>query len=179
MPRPADEYIPQVTADRRPLIIWLTVAAIGVLLMTLIVGAPLARASGHQTFAYAVYGAFGKLCHQMPDRSFFVAGRQFAVCSRCTGLYLGFMVVTLCYPLLRSLRSTDTPPRAWLFLAALPLALDFSLGFLGIWENTHLSRFLTGALLSSVAVFYIIPGLVQLNLKDIREVFRGNAEAIH
>jgi hypothetical protein len=48
-------------------------------------------------------------------------------------------------------------------LATLPLVVDFALGYFSIWENTYLSRFVTGALLSSVAVFYIIPGLVELS----------------
>ena len=151
--------------------IWIVTAAITIFVMGLVIGAPLAMAAGHRTFAMAIYGAFSKLCHQLPERSFFVAGHQFAVCSRCTGLYAGFTVMTLCYPLLRSLRRTDQLPRRWLFVAALPLLIDFSLGFFGIWENTHLSRFLTGALLGSVAVFYVMPGLIELNFKEWRQFF--------
>jgi uncharacterized membrane protein len=136
--------------------------------MGLITGAPLALAGGHSVFALAVYGAFGHLCHQIPERSFFIAGHQFAVCARCTGIYAGFTVATLGYPLVRSLRRIDTPPRRWLFLSAVPLAIDFSLGFFGLWENTHLSRFLTGALLGSVAVFYVMPGLLDLSIREWR-----------
>jgi len=40
------------------------------------------------------------------------------------------------------------------------------LGFLGLWENTHSSRFLTGALLGAVAVFYVVPGLIELSLTN-------------
>lgn len=29
-------------------------------------------------------------CHRRPDRSFFWKGKQFPVCARCTGLYLGY-----------------------------------------------------------------------------------------
>ena len=72
------------------------------------------------------------------------------------------------------MKSTETPSRIWLFLSALPLAVDFGLGYFGIWENTFLTRFVTGALLSATAVFYILPGLVQLaglgKLKRPREV---------
>ena len=170
-PRHPSEYIPQLTEDRRPLVIWIVAATITVVVMGLVIGAPLALAGGHRTFALAVYGAFSTLCHQMPERSFFVAGHQFAVCSRCSGLYAGFTVMTLCYPLVRPLRRTDQLPRRWLFVAAVPLAIDFALGFFGIWENTHLSRLLTGLLLGSVAVFYVMPGLIQINLKDWRQLF--------
>ena len=81
------------------------------------------------------------------------------------GIFTLFATAALAYPLIRPLRSTDTPSRIWLVLAALPLAIDFSLGYFNIWANTHLSRFVTGALLGSVAVFYIVPGLIEIALK--------------
>lgn len=28
------------------------------------------------------------ICHRKPERSFFIKGHQFPVCSRCTGIYL-------------------------------------------------------------------------------------------
>ncbi|HEY8930600.1 MAG TPA: DUF2085 domain-containing protein [Mucilaginibacter sp.] len=30
-------------------------------------------------------------CHQKPERSFFWKGKQFPVCARCTGLYVGYI----------------------------------------------------------------------------------------
>lgn len=30
-------------------------------------------------------------CHQLPHRSFFFRGKQFPVCARCTGIYLGYL----------------------------------------------------------------------------------------
>ena len=169
------EYIPQLSTDRRPLLMWSLVGAFCLVILGMIIGAPLALARGHSVSALAIYAAFSHLCHQIPDRSFFIAGHQFAVCARCTGLYAGFTVATLCYPLLRSLRRTDTPPRKWLFLAAAPLGVDFVLGYFGIWENTHLSRFVTGALLGSVAVLYVMPGFIDLSLKDWRRMVGRNA----
>jgi len=178
MPASPAEYTPQTSTDRCPLVIWGVVATISLSILGMIAGAPLALARGHNVFALALYGAFSHLCHQIPERSFFIAGHQFAVCARCTGLYAGFTVATLCYPLLRSLKRTDMPPLRWLLIAAVPLAIDFSLGFFGLWENTHLSRLLTGALLGSVAVFYVMPGLVDLRLKEWRQLFSRKAVEI-
>ena len=178
MPASPAEYTPQTSTDRSPLVIWTVVATISLSILGMIAGAPLALARGHNVFALALYGAFSHLCHQIPERSFFIAGHQFAVCARCTGLYAGFTVATLCYPLLRSLKRTDMPPLRWLLIAAVPLAIDFSLGFFGLWENTHLSRLLTGALLGSVAVFYVMPGLVDLRLKEWRQLFSRKAVEI-
>jgi hypothetical protein len=61
-----------------------------------------------------------------------------------------------------------------LILAALPLAIDFGLGYFNIWQNTHASRFITGALFSSVAAFYILPGLVDISSSVARH-FRSKS----
>ena len=144
-------------------IAWSIVTAIALFLVATIIGAPLLQSSGHAALAFTIYNAFSYVCHQIPERSFHLAGHQFAVCSRCTGLYSGFAVATLVYPLARSLKRTDAPHRFWLILAAVPLFIDFSLTYFGIWSNTHASRFVTGALLSSVAVFYVMPGMIELS----------------
>ena len=161
------EYVPQVVPTRRPLVFWLVSVATVLGLVSLILVAPIAAAEGHNGLAFAIYRAFGTMCHQIPARSFFIDGHKFAVCSRCTGIYFGFALTLLLYPLVRSLRSTATPPRSLLILAALPLAIDFSLTFFGFWENTHTSRLLTGALLGSVSVFYVMPGIVDFSLRSL------------
>jgi len=159
------QYVPQVVPTKRPLLFWLISAGTVFFLVTLIFVAPLAAAGGHPVWAEVIYRGFGVFCHQRPDRSYFIEGHKLAVCSRCTGLYAGFALTLLAYPLIRSLRNNVAPPRIYLILAAIPLGIDFSLTFFGIWENTHTSRLLTGALLGSVAVFYVMPGLVDLSLR--------------
>lgn len=32
-------------------------------------------------------------CHRIPSRSFFYKKKQFPVCARCTGIYLGFFIM--------------------------------------------------------------------------------------
>jgi uncharacterized membrane protein len=161
-------YISQTIPTQRPLIFWAVSAAIVVSLVSLILVAPLAAASGHNEIAGAIYRGFSVLCHQRPDRSYFIDGHEFGVCSRCTGIYFGFALTLLAYPLVRSLRTTTTPARKWLLLAALPLVIDFSLTFFGLWENTHTSRLVTGLLLGSVAVFYVMPGIADLSLRALQ-----------
>ncbi|SRR5216683_975928 len=166
---PVDEYHSQHPNNRRVLLVWLIVVAGALLMALLIVSAPLAASSNHNLVAATIYRTFSNLCHQLPERSFFIAGHQFAVCARCTGLYAGFTLAMLLYPLVRPIRTAVTPPRKWLFVAATPLAVDFSLGFLGIWENTHTSRLLSGLLLGSASVFYIMPGIAELSLRRWRD----------
>ncbi|HYY58680.1 MAG TPA: DUF2085 domain-containing protein [Pyrinomonadaceae bacterium] len=171
---PANSYVPQyaaaAAASRGALAVWAMVAGAALCLVGLIVGAPLLLAHGHASAATTIYEIFGKVCHQLPERSFQVEGHQFAVCSRCTGLYAGFALSVLLYPLSRSLKRIDTPRRLWLLLATVPLLVDWSLGFFDIWANTHLSRFLTGGLFGAVAAIYVVPGLIDLGLSVWRRL---------
>jgi uncharacterized membrane protein len=150
------------------LVFWTISATVVSLVVLLVLAAPLAAATGHTDIARGIYSAFSALCHQLPERSYFIDGHKLAVCSRCTGIYAGFALTLLAYPLIRSLRATATPPRKWLVLATLPLLIDFSLTFFGLWENTHTSRLITGFLLGSAAVFYVMPGIVDLSFRALR-----------
>src|SRR4030095_6343895 len=161
-----DQYFSQTATLRRPLLAWLIVTLGALLFVSLIVSAPLFAANGHITVAQNIYHLFSFLCHQLPERSFFVSGHKLAVCSRCTGIYSGATLTLLLYPLVKSLRVSHTPHRKWLIAAAIPLAIDFLLTFLGIWENTHTTRFVTGFILGSVVVFYVMPGVVELSLRS-------------
>ena len=89
--------------------------------------------------------AFAPVCHQLPDRSFWIDGVQLAVCQRCYGIYTGLFLGSLLLPLLGA-RARWIYRRAPLVLsgALLPPALDWSLQLVHLWHNTPLSRTLTG-----------------------------------
>ena len=179
----ANQYVPQMVSTRRPFTAWLIVLAAAFTVVSLIIAAPL-LAAAHNGWSIAIYQAFGFLCHQLPERSFFIAGHKLAVCSRCSGIYLGATLTLLIYPLVRSLRSVDPPARKWLFAAAVPVFVDFFLTFVGIWENTHTTRFVTGFIFGSAVVFYVIPGVVELSLRSWKrtprtsDVLPGSARSI-
>jgi uncharacterized membrane protein len=151
--------------QKRALIFWLISVVVVLSVISLIFVAPVAMASGHADVAKGIYGAFAIFCHQLPERSYFIDGHQFAVCSRCTGIYGGFALILLLYPIVRSLKNPVTPPATWLLFAAIPLAIDFSVNFFGFWQNTHTSRLLTGAILGGAVVFYVMPGIIDLSLR--------------
>ncbi|HEY1402865.1 MAG TPA: DUF2085 domain-containing protein, partial [Pyrinomonadaceae bacterium] len=141
---------------------WAGVAGVALLWLGLIVAAPVAASGGYEATAFVIYQGLKAVCHQIPERAFWVAGHPLAVCARCSGIYAGFVVAVLLYPLSRRLQRTDAPRREWLVLALLPAAIDFTLGITGLWANTHSSRLLTGAWLGAWAAFYVVPGAVEI-----------------
>ena len=172
MPASVDAYVPQclpvAPSLRGPFLVWLAAVLSALVVFGLTLLAPLCLAHGHPSFAHVIYQAFGPVYHQMTERSFRLEGYPHAVCARCFGLYGGFVASIVVYPLMRGLNQTSVPGRAWLIAAALPTTIDWALGYTGLWENTHLSRSITGALLGTVAVFYVMPGLVDLSRLDWR-----------
>lgn len=114
------------------------------------------------SFAEPLYRFFGPICHQIPERSIHAFGAPMAVCSRCFGIYFGLLVGVAIYPIWRGAQITEPISRVWLFLALVPIGIDWSLTFFGIWENTHLSRFVTGSILGAVCATYIVPAAIEI-----------------
>ena len=118
-------------------------AAATALLLAALAGVALAAAAA--PLAAAGWPAAGVLkwlfhdvCHQLPERSFHWQGWPLAVCHRCMGLYLGFVLGIALWPAL---------PRALRRLAARPLCLASCAALLAVdWAlpNTAASRFGTG-----------------------------------
>ncbi|HEU4597952.1 MAG TPA: DUF2085 domain-containing protein [Pyrinomonadaceae bacterium] len=190
MPSLISEYVPQfVTGEeaarrrRARLVVWGAAASLVALFVGIIVLAPALRARGFMLASEVIYQSLRVACHQQAERSFHFEGFPLAVCARCFGLYAGAAAGLVAYPLLRSLDRTDAPGRAWLLAAALPTSVDFALGVLGVWENTHLSRFLTALLLGVASAFFIMPGLsdlVRMRFERTarREFARGRGEGL-
>jgi uncharacterized membrane protein len=88
-----------------------------------------------------------------------------AVCARCFGIYAGFLVGTIIYPLYAKLEKRDSPDVRYVLAAVLPLALDGGTQLLGLRESTNMLRLATGGVFGIVFVQYFIP-LVVTRLAD-------------
>lgn len=150
--------------------VWAVGLAVVLIWTLLTVAAPLARSSGLTAFAVPIYHFFSYICHQIDERSFHAAGEPFAVCSRCFGVYLGLFLGFAVYPAWRPVDNIEAPPRFWLFLSLIPLIIDWALTVFGIWENTQLSRLITGLILGATCATFMVPALVEItrNLKQRR-----------
>ncbi|HEX8287002.1 MAG TPA: DUF2085 domain-containing protein [Pyrinomonadaceae bacterium] len=165
MPEAIENYTSQFALPRMRRQAW-TVWSVSFLVVFVwlffILLAPLAEVNNFTGISDPIYKFFGYVCHQIPARSFHIAEHQFAVCSRCFGVYFGLFAGFVVYPFFRKIEETEPLPRFWLFLAMVPIGIDWTLGVFGIWENTHFSRFATGMILGAACAIYIIPALVEL-----------------
>ena len=124
---------------------------------------PVIRADGHflpDLLAVILHAAYGKVCHQMPERSLWIQGHPMAVCARCFGIYLGYLAGLLVYPLAYNRLDMGLPRRRWLILALLPISIDFLGGYLGLFENTLASRTATGLIAGIACAIYTAAGLI-------------------
>lgn len=106
--------------------------------------------------------AFSAVCHQIPSRTPHIGGESTALCHRCSGIAVGFVVGLLVAPLLGSGRQRAIARSAqgrWLLIAVVPTGLDWLVGAVGLWANTPLSRTLTGSVFGIIA-----GGILAVNL---------------
>lgn len=165
MINPTENYVPQyavVKMRRQAFVAWSISAFLAAVWVFIILLAPIAEANNLTGVSQPIYTFFSYLCHQIPSRSFHFENHDFAVCSRCFGVYFGLLLGFLVYPFFRLVEEIEPIRRFWLFLALLPMGVDWTLGFFDVWENTHLSRFLTGLILGTTCAVFIVPAVVEL-----------------
>ena len=103
----------------------------------------------HQTFY--------SLCHQIADRSFWVNGQPMAVCSRCIGIYSGFLFGWLLLPVLSLINSMRlTYIKKIVVFVLLFNLIDAAGNFFGLWHNTLISRTVLGGMLGSSAALIFV-----------------------
>jgi uncharacterized membrane protein len=113
-------------------------AGLAVSWAVVIVAAPLGlRHASHavQTATAFTYLGAGYICHQRPERSFHLDGRQLPVCARCTGLYLAAPFGLAGAMLMRRRRGADDRAyRRWrvaVAAAAVPTVISVGLEWFG------------------------------------------------
>jgi uncharacterized membrane protein len=106
-------------------------------------------------FAPAIVFPIGHfICHQRPDRSFVFHGHQFAVCARCTGLYLG-AALAVPFAIVAAVPLSGARARWLLGLGAIPTALTWCLEVAGVAPFSNLSRFAAALPLGLAAAWLV------------------------
>lgn len=123
-----------------------------------VVAAPLLMARGSRGAVF-LYALFSPLCHQLPERCFFLAGFPLAVCARCAGIYSGAFLGLALRPWLGPLTDLRPPPRTAFLALSLPLAADAAGNFLGLWSSPAAWRFVVGLIWGPLLPLYFLAGL--------------------
>jgi len=119
-----------------------------------------------------IYALFAPVCHQIPGRSFYLVGHPLAVCSRCLGIYLGFLFGTLLYPFGGRLSRVRLPKLRTFLAMSAPIAADTAANFLRLWSTSNMLRLTTGFLWGLLLPFYFIAGFAELAIQR-RQKKRG------
>lgn len=100
-------------------------------------------------------------CHQMPERSFFIRGKQFPVCARCTGVFIGNILAYVMFFIYR------LPPEFYVIGCAV-MFVDWYIQYIGFRASTNIRRLITGiiggyslATLYCTVIQYVVEFLVK------------------
>jgi uncharacterized membrane protein len=154
---------------------------------------PVLMITGHASVARLLYTMFRPLCHQLPERSFFLFGPQFAyrfdelqrlvgldvalryigdpvigykmaVCQRDAATFAALSLSGLVFAALR--RSTTPLSLKAFFLVSAPMAIDGLGQLLRLWESTWWSRVITGGLFGTACVWLTFP-YIAVGMRDV------------
>ena len=103
----------------------------------------------------AIYSIGSLICHQLPERSFGLAGLQLPVCARCIGIYAGMVVGAGAAPLVGRLHR----PRLLIVLSTLPALASLLVEWTGLGRPSNGLRAATGVVAGSVIAAVVLATL--------------------
>jgi len=113
-------------------------------------------------------GFFSTVCHQSPEKTMTIPGFTFIVCSRCSGIYIGFLISTLFSVLIHG-KSKNISLKIF-FSAYLPMITDVMLVQLGIMNYYLISAFLSGLVFGFFAYLFFIENFKQYLGKNFEQI---------
>jgi uncharacterized membrane protein len=156
--------------------------------------APVLMDTGHVRAASLIYGVFRPLCHQLPERSYFLFGERVvysfddlarllggvvppryigaatlgfkvAVCERDVAIYAAMLFSGLLFVFMRN-RLKPLPVKAFVLLCA-PMAVDGVGQLVSLWSSTWQSRSVTGMLFGVACIWLTYPYL-ERGMREVR-----------
>jgi len=103
------------------------------------------------------------VCHQLPEKSIFIEGKQLPVCARDTGIYFGSLI-SLFFVLLSKRRRSNSIPVPYISFTfvffMLLMGVDAVSSYVGFRETTNSIRLLTGLLVGISLPLFMYPILI-------------------
>jgi len=116
-------------------------------------------------FSGFLYAVFSPTCHQIPSRCFYAFGNPVAVCARCLGIYAGFLLGILIFPLIKDFSKPAMPKAKTLIFLSMPIIIDATGNLAGLWTSSNWVRLLTGIIWAIILPFYFLAGLTDYFLQ--------------
>jgi uncharacterized membrane protein len=142
-----------------------------------VIAAPFAIQSSSQSIrdaAAVVYAAAGFICHQRPERSYWIAGEQLPVCARCTGLYVSAAIGgPIAYVYAMALSSARARMAA--VAAGLPTLITWSMEMAGLAHPSNTVR-AVAALPLGFAVAWLLMSTVRASTERMAPEYTAHAE---
>jgi uncharacterized membrane protein len=107
-----------------------------------------------------IYFFFSKICHQLPERSFYFCGEKLAVCQRCTAIYFSFLAGILFYPLIKKINENYL--RYFFYVSIIIIVIDFLFGYINILQN-KITIIVSGSLFGIGSSYLIVNVLLVAN----------------
>jgi len=99
----------------------------------------------------AIYSHLSGICHQYPTRSFWIFNRPFALCSRCTSMYMGLFIFSTFF----TIKKNYTKRLIIGFSLILFVSFDPIIQLFTSYESNNFIRLVTG-IIGGVGTFLII-----------------------
>jgi uncharacterized membrane protein len=151
----------------------LAIAAVG--WVALLIAAPVLPAP----LAAVLYAGGSFICHQRPERSFYVGEFQLPVCARCLGIYAGAAFAALAVSATLSrvvpksyLDHTRRPSTTWGWpllvtaVGAVPTAVTLVLEWAGLWATSNVVRAVAGAPLGAAVACVVVRAVATLHYDE-------------
>ena len=113
--------------------------------------------AGNNLFYQFFKLCYSHVCHQNEEASFYINGSHILVCARCSGIYLGALVVLILLLFKRTGMNLSLLP---LLLFSFPLIIDAVAVRLHIYTYSKFNAFITGILFGSIFIIYIFETII-------------------
>ena len=104
-------------------------------------------------------------CHQIADRSFFYKGKQFPVCARCTGVFIGHVTAVIFGVCRVSINSV------FALVCISIMGLDWGIQAFGFKKSTNKRRLVTG-FLGGLGLFIVYINVIKYVLNKLSCLLR-------
>ena len=129
-------------------------ALVPITLLGAALAAPYLSSHSFVVLAFALHHGFALVCHQRPERSFFVFGAPVAVCARCLGIYIGAAIGLL-------LRTSRRLALRILIAVAAINVIDAAMELAGLHGNWMVVRFALGLMLGAAGALLIASSMAE------------------